>query len=173
MRGVITPCVHALSVIKPKFKHHIRVLTITLCLLLRKEQGSVDVLSELIITAGNRPISAQCDHVACQSSCRLTAWLVKVSNVFSSLAFKSSSAGHGTSTSSVSTSSTSSDECSSCFLFTKKPKRQAKVSTFEKWKRELNMEHKTSLRLRCDKDTTDKTLVLHYGARFVEGMRVG
>ena len=73
--------------------------------------------------------------------------------------FKSSSTGHGTSTSSVSTSSTSSDECSSCLLFTKKPKRQAKVSMFEKWKRELNMEHKTSLWLRCNKDTTDKTLV--------------
>ena len=75
--------------------------------------------------------------------------------------FESSSASHGTSASSVSTSSTSSDECStsSSLLPTKKPRRQAKVSTFEKWKRELNMEHKTSLWLRCDKDDTDKTLV--------------
>ena len=75
--------------------------------------------------------------------------------------FESSSASHGTSASSVSASSTSSDECSgsSSLLPTKKPRRQAKVSTFEKWKRELNMEHKTSLWLRCDKDDTDKTLV--------------
>lgn len=33
------------------------------------------------------------------------------------------------------------------------------MSTFEKWKRELNMEHKTSPWLWCDKDETDKSLV--------------
>ena len=48
---------------------------------------------------------------------------------------------------------------SSSILPTKKPKRQAKVSTFDKRQRELNLEHKTSLWLRRDKDTTDMSLV--------------
>ena len=41
----------------------------------------------------------------------------------------------------------------------KKSKRQAKVATYEKWKRDFNVEHKTSLWLRCDRDRADKSLV--------------
>ena len=70
------------------------------------------------------------------------------------------SSGVSASASSANASCATSDKCSSsCTLPVKKPKRQAKVSTFDKWRRELNMEHKTLLWLRCDKDTTDKLLV--------------
>ena len=58
-----------------------------------------------------------------------------------------------------SSSSVSSSEGESSAGTKKKPKRQAKVATFEKWKREFNPRHRCLEWLRCDREKSDKNSV--------------
>ncbi len=61
--------------------------------------------------------------------------------------------------SSASSSSSNAESSGICSPVAKKRKRQAKVATFDKWKREFNPKYRTLEWLQCDKDLSDRSLV--------------
>ncbi len=98
----------------------------------------LDLGSELIIAAGKRKFSYQSRHVPVKC---LLDWQ------------------NGRHAQNRSKRCLTSSDSSGSEITQKRAKRQVKYSTFEKWRRELNREHRCLEWLKCDRDEHDRNLV--------------